>query len=290
MESNIKTTIKNKEIILYNDGEYIGKDIEAAIFLAKQSFRIGNVLYPFTNEDLMKYIDYFENKPSMLSVIASGDQIFNAVLKGTEEVEAFDVNPLAKYYFCFKKAAIETLTREEFIKMFIEKSYMYFNPDAGSKYFDRILLNLDSTTEKFWYELMKVFRFSWYDLFYSNMFSDFRYKYYILANPYLGKEEYQRLRGLLKDTHIAIKDGNILDLADSYSSRKFDLIYLSNIWDYIVSSQAYFEMQEKLKLTPNGYLIAYAFLMRQSHEKLFEEKGCKVKSFSRGYALIKNNC
>ena len=245
----------------------VKKDIKAAI-------RNRNAIYPFTNEDLSEYINYFENRQTMLSVVASGDQIFNAILKGTKEVEAFDINPLVKYYFYLKKAAIETLTREEFIKMFIDVSYMI--ECSSLVYFDKILLKLDSNTGDFWYELMKGFKFSWYDLFYSNMFYK-SHKDDILANPYLGKEEYQRLRGLLKDTHIAIKDGNILDLADSYSSRKFDLIYLSNIWEYL-NLHDYFEMQKKLKLTPNGCLVAYCFkeVPKEFKNNEYEKKGLSL--------------
>ena len=81
-------------------------------------------LYPFTNENIKGYYSKinFKNK-NVLTVTASGDHALNALLLGANCVETFDSNPLAKYYSELKIAGIKTLSLEEFILFFYNKSF-----------------------------------------------------------------------------------------------------------------------------------------------------------------------
>ena len=70
-------------------------------------------LYPFTNENIGAYFSKLDFKDkSVLTVTSSGDHIINSILMGAKEVDAFDVNPLAKHYSELKIAAIKSLTFE----------------------------------------------------------------------------------------------------------------------------------------------------------------------------------
>ncbi len=237
-------------------------------------------IYLFTNELFSAYEKYFENKPKVLSVIGSGDQIFNAILKGSNQIEAFDINVLAKYYFYFKKAAIEVLSKDEFINMFLEPemSSIYY------RYIERIMNNLDDSTKSFWDYLIQKCNKNWYLLYFSPLFHSnaFYVEDIIYTNPYLHSSEYLKLKGLLKDAQIEVKDGDILKLADEYHQKNFDLIYLSNIWSY-VSWNEYSKMQKKLNLTDNGYLIAYSF---REKNYPFPDINSEKKKISRDESLI----
>lgn len=59
-------------------------------------------IYRNTNENLSKiFSNYnFENK-NVLSVLASGDQVFSSYYLGANNVDTFDSNILTYYYFFF---------------------------------------------------------------------------------------------------------------------------------------------------------------------------------------------
>ena len=213
-------------------------------------------IYRFTNEYLDRYLSYLQNRTNMLSVIGSGDQIFNAILSGTKEVDAFDINEFAKYYFYLKKAAIEVLTREEFIEMFVE-SMRYESRLNFETYFGKIFYHLDPNTGRFWKDLFKVHDKNWQKLYNSFLFNRASKSQAVSVNKYLSKEYYKRLQGLVKDVNINIRTGDILSLADTYN-KEYNLIYLSNIWFY-ADAHSYSKMLEKLKLSRNGVLLAYSF-------------------------------
>ena len=82
-------------------------------------FNTDTFIYRFTNESIELYKNYLMNRKKVLSVTASGDQVLNSILFGSKEIDSFDVSRFPKYYFELKKAAIETLTRDEFIDFFV---------------------------------------------------------------------------------------------------------------------------------------------------------------------------
>ena len=99
---------KAREIIASSKKKFIG-------------FNTDTFIYRFTNESIELYKNYLMNRKKVLSVTASGDQILNSILFGSKEIDSFDISRFPKYYFELKKAAIETLTRDEFIDFFVGK-------------------------------------------------------------------------------------------------------------------------------------------------------------------------
>ena len=58
-------------------------------------------IYPFSNEDIGCYYDYYDLKDKKaLCITSSGDHIIYASQGGATEIDAFDRNRLCKYYAC----------------------------------------------------------------------------------------------------------------------------------------------------------------------------------------------
>jgi len=122
-------------------------------------------LYPFTTENIKGYINQFDlRNKSLLTVGSSGDQVINASLKGCKDQTILDICPYTKYYFYLKKAALLTLSYEEFINFFcfldytetFNDNYQVFNIDTYKK----IRLNLKELNEEafmFWDELFNTY-------------------------------------------------------------------------------------------------------------------------------------
>ncbi len=228
--------------------------------------------YAFTNEGLNEYSSHFKDKPSMLSITASGDQIFTAILNGTTSVDALDINRYAKYYFILKKAAFLSLTREEFIDMFI------MGKDCSYNQIDRIIRHLDRDSINFWAQALMDWHY-YYEK--SGLFHNYTPAQIFARNPYLKSDKYYELGDRLKDTEIDLRDGSLLALAGSYK-KKYDLIYLSNVLDYYRYDYCE-EILGKLKLSPNGCLVAYSFWYFPSH---LTNMGFEIEEISTEHEVL----
>jgi hypothetical protein len=148
----------------------------------------------------------------------------------------FDLNKRAEFITRLKIAAIKTLNYEEFLMFFGKNRQM-------SKLFDYVLYRkiktkLDIRTTKFFDKLYKEFRFKGGRLASSQYFrrrrnSAQRTK---LINGYLQNETtYMKLRNILAETKFRfIKCGlEELSLNKNLRKKKFDIINISNVPDYI---------------------------------------------------------
>jgi hypothetical protein len=209
-----------------------------------------------TNEHIARYEHLFENKKNMLGVIGSGEQIFSAVLAGIEDFEVFDISRFPKYFLYLKRAAIQGLTVEEYMKFFhdivkVEKG----SPNKSTYYYmyqDKIRPYLAKEAVPFWdfllarYSIKKI-RYEFYMPTYVNR------KHQLKNNRFLQPEYYQELRDRLNDVRINIQTGDILDLAKSYKS-EFDVVYLSNIHEYINFDELRY-LVHTLNTTPEGVML-----------------------------------
>lgn len=77
-------------------------------------------IYNFTNENVVSYQNLFNfDNSNVLSVIGSGDQYFSSILYGAKQVDLYDINVIAYYYFILKFYSIQILSYEEFYDFFI---------------------------------------------------------------------------------------------------------------------------------------------------------------------------
>lgn len=106
-------------------------DIEIAQKIVGNSFNnINNHIYHdksfifmTTNEKINKYQEYLKNRKSVLSVIASGDQILNTVLENSLNIDSYDISRFPKYLMELKRAAILKISLDEYIDFFFSIDY-----------------------------------------------------------------------------------------------------------------------------------------------------------------------
>lgn len=263
----------------------IQKDAELASQLVKTKFIKDDVfkeydgIYAFTNENIKGYFNRlnFEQK-NILTVAASGDHIFEALLRNSKNIDSFDINKLTKYFINLKEAAIKTLDLNEFITFFcLDSNYDVFNEQI----YNKIRPKLKTDDLLFWDILYS--KFPGKTLRCSNLFHDTEETYNFLKHSlyYLQKEYYQKLKEILINMENENKSINI-DIYDITKKRTlprndYDIILLSNIADYIEDfyDKDHLEKFKKLitknlnaHLNNNGIIcVAYLFWAHYLNQK-----------------------
>ena len=177
-------------------------------------------IYPFTTENIKGYLSLFDlNNKSLLTVGSSGDQVLNAILGGVSNIDVYDLCPFSEEYYNLKRAAIEVLSREEFLNFFCYKNYPknFINNDDAFNLFSYfkirdVLKGINYDVFRFWETL-----FSEYGglkirkgLFLTDEYS---YNVIVKVNNYLSNDmEYLKLRSMLCDVNMNFEIGNIFDL------------------------------------------------------------------------------
>ena len=177
-----------------------------------------NRIYFSSNEKLdsvFSGID-FTNK-DVLSVLASGDQMFHFYDRGAKNVDTFDINVLTKYYYYLRKWVIEY------------KNRFYPKRKINKNYIKGIVSCVKAKTEEekdaliFWNYLLE----SSYDI--SNLFVFDR----DLKKNRLSKLKH--LRKIVGEKNIVFHN---IDLSSQIDiDKKYDIIYKSNISDYVNGSE-----------------------------------------------------
>lgn len=194
-------------------------------------------IYPFTTENINGYIRNFDlSNKSLLTVGSSGDQIINASFFDCSKYSVIDICPYTKFYFYLKKAALITLSYDEFLcffcyldypKMF-EENEMAFNLESFEK-LKPILKLLDYDSFVFWDNL-----FSLYSplIIRTTFFNSDEEKIKVLKeiNLYLKDEVlFDKAKILIKDVN---PDFIIGDIFEVNISDKYDNIFLSNLGSF----------------------------------------------------------
>lgn len=200
-------------------------------------------LYPFTNENISGYYSAIDfNGKNVLSVVGSGDHILNAFLLGAKELEAFDTNPLAKYYVELKIASIKALSLEEFILFLYNKTLFkmpkhYLNKDLYIKVREK----LEGEYLLFWDHIFN--KYSSKELYKSFLFTDdfLSLSALIHANKYFEHQNYEELKKILQDKKIEYHDIGLKDL--KLLNKQYDIVVLSNIPAFLED----FFIDERLK-------------------------------------------
>lgn len=234
------------------------------------------MIYPFTNENIKDMFSCFNFKDKeCLSILGSSDQVFDMYLRGAKSVTAFDINPLTKYLFYLKRAALRAdLTKEEYLSFFCSsENNDEFKKSFNEETFARIVPFLKGNSYKFWTELYT--RYSGYKIREQDcLFSFDEYKRSTLESIvyYLSDEGFEKVKEISSSIKITFVNKNIKDLI---LSKNYDLMYLSNLIQYAssifwqqslyetkyeeekVSLQEFkdFIMQYKDNLNDNGVMI-----------------------------------
>ena len=250
----------------------------------KNTFHSESFIYKKTNEKLNEFIDLLLNKDKVLSVIGSGDQILNTLLTKPSKIDAFDISVFPKFFFKLKIASIKSLSRDEYIKFFFSTTETFLDEYYDDLYFDKIRKELDIEAEDFWTYLFQYN--DWYDIYNSTLFSSESVfeEQAIIQNKYLDNDEYYKLRDILQNVQINYIESNLLDLKinDTY-----DLIYLSNILEYVKKS-AYFDKIDELSVKNKGIIISYIFGEIDKAIKMFNGD-FDYREFDGGSGVIINH-
>lgn len=232
--------------------------------------------YMFTNENINGFIRKFSlNNKCVLTVCSSGDQAFNLILDGATKVDLFDINGFTKYYFYLKKAAIMGLSYQEFIEFFfptlVNKNTFSFN--SYLKFRDQI----DNDDAKMFWDYLFCY-YSGNDIYNSKLFHKLHHskKNILTINKYLNNEyNYNKLKECLVDKEFNFY--NIDLFSDSlYFKNKYSIIYLSNIFDYLIveSKLEYAKRIQEIVgnlskyIYNNGYIaVSYIYLYNEYYEK-----------------------
>lgn len=194
-------------------------------------------IYPFTTENISGYINLFnlDNK-SLLTVGSSGDQVINASLFNCKNQTVIDINPFTKYYFYLKKAAIISLTYQEYLDFFLYKDYpkfchnnrQVFNKETFNK-LKYILKTEDYDSFYFWDELLNSYN---EETIRIELFSSDEDRDIVLK----GMNLYMKDSSFFERTKLSIRDVNPIFICDDIMNinlnRNYDNIFLSNLGLY----------------------------------------------------------
>ncbi len=245
-------------------------------FGSEENFHNTSAIYRISNERIEEYHKFLTNKKRMLSVIASGDQILCGILEGTKEIDAFDISRFPKYFLFLKIAAIQGLSREEYIDFFYGACG---SDEVYEDMYDSIRVYLDGDVLEFWDGLLNFFE--WKEVYNSTLFSTEPYieRTAINQNKYLqSDEEYNKLRQVIGSVTIRTHEGDILDLASTFNV-PYDIVYLSNIV-YYVNKERYKKAVEELPLSEQGMVLTYMYKIQQQAMDYFYEDEYSFEKFT----------
>ena len=223
-------------------------------------------IYPFTTENINAYLPLFDFKDKSLFTIGSScDQALNAILCGSKAITIFDISPFICEYYYLKRAAIQTLTMEEFLKFFCYKNYPITFMDNAKAFDMDLYLKLKETlktcsyeAEYFWSEIFNKYNGA---VIRNQLFSTDENKSKLLRcmNNYLkNNENYNELSKKITEANVKFINGDIF--TDKING-SFDNIFLSNLSSYYSLEQIK-NLFDKMLLNLNDdgrILIAYLY-------------------------------
>ena len=229
--------LNNKKILLSNDNyeSDILKDVNESLninFGSKSLFGKYSGIYPYSNENLDVLFNNLDLKDKeVLSVAGSGDHSFYSYNKGACNVDLFDVNLLAKYYYYLRIWIIKNYNSFYFDTINKFKNYNEF-----SRYFG-ILFNLVNPTSideeeahEYWKLLYNMCSLKW---------ENYGFGYY-LRNK-LFRADTKRINwisdlSVIKDKLANNNSGFYnCDITGNQTGidKVYDVIFLSNIFEYV---------------------------------------------------------
>ena len=214
-------------------------------------------VYPYTNENVQSYNRIYNFRDArVLSVVGSGDQYFTSILNGAKEVDLFDKNKYALYYFVLKFIALRRLSYEEFWDLMIINANIL---EENKILFEKLKLFLPKKVKTFFKKMFFHDEIPMGDLFsvdYEYHLNLFYSKHYNSGEfiPYFDKSEYYRLQNLLKNRELPnMYQQNFLTLNPEIKNQNYDLILASNIMSWVYGNcpseydmQNYFDIVNEL--------------------------------------------
>lgn len=206
-------------------------DFNKRLFTQNNAFSVNNIVYVFSNENISAYLDKMNNIAGkrILSVCASGDHAFECYLRDAKCVDLFDINYAQKNIMELKFHMIRNLPYDDFINFFFGKSRM-------DKDIILPLWNEFSDSLKIFYSY--VYHSGKSPKRVSVPYSNTKLE---KTNSYFSsREKYEELARKLPEkinfSHVDLQNINTAITA------KYDIVLLSNIFDYVCSGTKKFNI------------------------------------------------
>lgn len=200
-------------------------------------------LYPTSNEAIQEFFPKLNLKnASVMTVGSSGDQILYALMFGAKEVVCVDINPFTKFFYDLKVAGIKHFDFFDFNEYF-----GYYHPSQE-------ILNA-GIYRQISHLLPEDSKYFWDNIFLETNNVPYFFRHSLLVNSHysINKEQYCKLKETLKNPcPVKFKCGDIKDISKNLGTKKFDVILLSNIYDYIGDWKINHNKEESV-LLPNDH-------------------------------------
>lgn len=196
------------------------------------NMQIFDMPYMFCTENIYGYLGSFNiaNK-SVLTTGSSGDQVLYSLLFGAKDVTCFDINPFAKYIFDLKAAFIKTYTYDQFKSQVLGSIYG-IDSLLCPEFYKQVCHNVPKISRIFWDKAFAEGLNTGDVIHFSGSYGrSLNYLEYIT-----NKNVYQKLRQVLIAGNYTTKfiTTHLQNLAAALQEdKKFDVILLSNIIDYV---------------------------------------------------------
>ncbi len=265
-----------------------------------------NKVFFVATECIREYLERESfNKSRALTVLASGDQIFNLLHEGVEKIDAFDINSLQYFVYHLKRA---------FLLRFPFDSYVVLCNSFGSDYALEEKIKIIEMLKKYLPE--DAYEYFRKILEYAKKKKDAKISNLIIPNSidveklnsYLKSEEdYLKVRKSLKDVEVNMYFDNALNIPIIVKPG-YDIILLSNIADYLNQMIKGFNIYDFDKfigsffkiLNNQGLLINYLFGLDTasvilgtciSRSDLPDNSVCKIETYpfskNQGYYRVR---
>ena len=236
-------------------------------------------VYAWTNENVNSALDFGDayGKQKVLSILASGDQVFSMLDYKINDIDTFDINALTEYYALGLKRAM--ILKYDYFSYMNMMEKIYSSATSNEELYE-IIKGLFPYMEKrhsyFWQSLID------YDAFLRSKRIGYEQKNLIVtlthANRsvhylteyvlYLSNEYYYNLtKENLSKANITFKTADAQEI-DKHFTGPYDFIYLSNVLDFFDSFGSNWD---------------YAKLLE--YEERVKKLACKDASIVLKYAL-----
>ena len=233
------------------------------IVCSTHGFMSQGAVYCFTNENIPAYLRalHMPSDGRVLTVGASGDQMFESYLAGASHVDMFDININQRHIIELKNHMIRDLEYERFMDFFFSNLH-FFDKEIIKPIYPKFSDGLKSYLS--WMDganATDVFKFSGV----HNPDFDANCLSFIAS-----KDSYNQLKSVLP-AQISFVQSDISGLSATFNN-KYDVILLSNIFDYMYPEESLAEVRyEKFfrqvllplsrgNLNPNGGKIAFRYI------------------------------
>lgn len=235
---------------------------EGKVFMFGVPFSEYQRVYAGTNENINGYMSAlnFDKKTNVLSVMASGDHIFNCAYYGITNIDTFDSNKLTEYFALgIKRSAIMAFNYQEYLLFLSKMLDQKITLEETTDLIKYLLPFMEEKHKIYWksimnynYQLQKDLpnHISLFQMILMNINGTVKNT---LNNSYLKDEEsYNKLKTIINKINITFKKCDCLELDNNFNNQ-YDFIFLSNISDYFYKTLGNYWKYDSLKEINNNF-------------------------------------